>query len=69
MLVELTEHLGYEQGDPDAKFYENSLNGTTPRMVSAEIGQLDLEILRDRAGNVTPRLMPKGARWHSCPAS
>ena len=69
MLVELTEHLGYEKGDPEAKFYEISLNGMTPKMVSAEIGQLDLEILRDRAGNVTPRQVPKGARRHSCPGS
>jgi len=62
LQAELTEHLGYEKGDPEARFYPNSRNGTTPKTVSAEIGDLDLDIPRDRAGDFIPRLVPKGAR-------
>lgn len=62
LQVELTEHLGYEKGDPEARFYPNSRNGSTPKMVSAEVGELDLDIPRDRSGSFVPRLVPKGSR-------
>jgi transposase-like protein len=47
----------YEKGDPEARFYPNSRNGTTPNTVPAEIGELDLDIPRDRAGTFLPRLV------------
>ena len=56
LQVELTEHLGYEKGDPEARFYSNSRNGFTPKMVTAEVGELDLDIPRDRGGSFIPRL-------------
>ena len=31
-------------------------------MVSAEVGELDLDIPRDRGGSFVPRLVPKGSR-------
>jgi transposase-like protein len=62
LQVELTEHLGYEKGDPEARFYPNSRNGSSPNMVSAEVGELDLDIPQDRSGSFVPRLVPKGAR-------
>ena len=62
LQAELSEHLGYEKGDPDARFYSNSRNGTTPKTVSAEIGDLALDIPRDRAGSFVPHLVPKGSR-------
>lgn len=62
LQAELSEHLGYEKGDPGARLYPNSRNGATPKTVSAEIGDLDLQIPRDRAGSFTPRLVPKGIR-------
>ena len=61
LKAELTEHLGYEKDDPEARFYPNSRNGTTPNTVPAEIGDLDLDIPRDRAGTFIPRLVPGGA--------
>ena len=60
--VELTDHVGYERGDPEASLFSNSRNGTTPKMVSSEIGDVDLAVPRDRNGTFTPQLVPKGSR-------
>jgi transposase-like protein len=60
--AELTEHVGYERGDPDARFYPNSRNGTSAKGVDTEIGDLQLAVPRDRNGTFTPMLVPKGAR-------
>src|SRR5215212_707047 len=60
--VELTDHVGYERGDPDASLFANSRNGTTPKMISSEIGDVELAVPRDRHGSFTPQLVPKGSR-------
>jgi hypothetical protein len=60
--VELTDHVGYERGDPEASLFPNSRNGTTPKMVASEIGDVELAVPRDRNGTFTPQLVPKGAR-------
>ncbi|MDQ2647766.1 MAG: IS256 family transposase [Myxococcota bacterium] len=60
--TELTEHVGYERGDAEASLHENSRNGTTPKTVATEIGDLELAIPRDRNGTFTPMLVPKGQR-------
>ena len=62
LQAELSEHSGYEKGDPEARFYSNCRNGATPKTVSAEIGDLELQIPRDRAGSFIPHLVPKGIR-------
>jgi hypothetical protein len=60
--VELTDHVGYERGDPDASLFPNSRNGSTAKMVSSEIGDVELAVPRDRNGSFSPQLVPKGAR-------
>ncbi|MEO6145035.1 MAG: IS256 family transposase [Dermatophilaceae bacterium] len=60
--TELADHLGYEKGAPDAAAFANSRNGTTPKTVSTQVGDVDLAIPRDREGSFTPRLVPKGSR-------
>jgi transposase-like protein len=60
--VERSDHLGYEAGDPDAAMFPNSRNGTYPKTVASEIGDIELAIPRDRNGTFTPMLVPKGAR-------
>jgi putative transposase len=57
---ELTDHLGYERGDPAGRGSGNSRNGATAKRVLSEIGAVDLEIPRDRAGSFTPAIVPKG---------
>lgn len=60
--AELTEHLGYERGDPAGRGSPNSRNGTTPKTLATEVGDVALDTPRDRAGTFEPRLVPKGAR-------
>ena len=60
--VELTDHVGYERGDPDAALFPNSRNGTTSKTVASEIGDVELAVPRDRNGSFTPMLVPKGSR-------
>ena len=60
--TELADHLGYEKGAPDAAAFANSRNGTTPKTVATQVGDVDLAIPRDREGSFTPRLVPKGSR-------
>ena len=62
LQAELTDHLGYEKGDPQAAFFDNSRNGTTPKTVTSQVGDLDLAVPRDRNGTFCPQLVPKGAR-------
>src|SRR5438270_7083596 len=60
--TELTDHVGYERGDPDAAMFPNSRNGTYPKTVASVIGDVELAVPRDRGGTFTPMLVPKGAR-------
>jgi putative transposase len=60
--VELTDHVGYERGDPDAALFPNSRNGTTPKTVAGEVGDVELAVPRDRNGTFAPQLVPKGSR-------
>ena len=60
--VELTDHLGYDKGDPAGRGRGNSRNGTTPKTVASEVGPVRLDQPRDRAGSFASALVPKGAR-------
>ncbi len=62
MEAELTDHVGYERGDPDASQFPNSRNGSFAKSVASEIGDIELAIPRDRGGTFTPMLVPKGSR-------
>ena len=60
--AELTEHLGYEKGDPAGRGSGNSRNGSSSKSVLTEDGEIDIEVPRDRAGSFEPQLIPKGQR-------
>ena len=62
MAIELTDHLGYEEGDPAGNGSGNSRNGTTAKRLMTEAGHLGLEVPRDRNGNFTPQTVKKGQR-------
>ena len=62
LAAELTEHLGYEKGEPTAVARGNARNGTTAKTISSEVGSFEIEVPRDRAGSFTPRLVRKGQR-------
>jgi putative transposase len=58
--AELTEHLGYEKGDPAGRGSGNSRNGTSSKTVLTEDGEIEIEVPRDRAGSFEPQLIGKG---------
>jgi putative transposase len=62
LAAELTEHLGYQPGDATGHGSGNSRNGSYPKTVRTEAGQIDLDMPRDRAGTFTPALVSKGQR-------
>ena len=60
--VEMTEHLGYERNAVEGRGSGNNRNGTTPKRVTTEIGQVDLDVPRDRDGTFSPVTIPKHQR-------
>ena len=62
LQAELTDHLGYAKGDPAASLFANSRNGTSAKTVASQVGDVPLDVPRDRDGTFTPRLVPKGSR-------
>jgi len=62
LRAELTQHLGYPEGSERPEGASNARNGTTPKTVLTEEGELPLAIPRDRASTFVPQLVPKGVR-------
>ena len=56
LAAELTEHLGYDKGEPTSQARGNARNGTTSKTAdSSGWGPLRPVVPRDRAGTFTPR--------------
>lgn len=62
LQAELSEHLGYDKGDPEAALFPNSRNGSSAKTVATSVGDVELAIPRDRDCTFTPTLVPKGSR-------
>lgn len=62
LSAELTHHLGYEKGEEKPFSQENHRNGSTPKRLITEDGEIPIEVPRDRSGTFEPQLVPKGAR-------
>ena len=60
--AELSEHLGYEKGDPSGRGTGNSRNGHSGKTVLTEDGEVALAVPRDRNGSFEPMMVPKGER-------
>ncbi len=60
--AELTEHLGHEPGEVVINPEGNVRNGSSKKTLKGELGQVDLDILRDRQGNFEPQLVKKHQR-------
>lgn len=58
--AELTEHLGYERGDVAGRGSGNSRNGTTPKTLLTEHGEVPVAMPRDRNGSFEPQIVAKG---------
>jgi len=60
--VELAEHLGYEPYAAEGRGSGNNRNGSYPKRVTTEIGQVEVEMPRDRLGTFEPATIPKHVR-------
>lgn len=58
--AELSEHLGYEKGDPAGRGSGNSRNGTSSKTILTEDGEIEISVPRDRAASFEPQLIAKG---------
>ncbi|MEZ5119876.1 MAG: IS256 family transposase [Candidatus Nanopelagicales bacterium] len=62
LQAELADHLGYDRHDRAGHGSGNSRNGYTSKTLSSEVGPVEVDTPRDRAGTFTPQLVPKGER-------
>src|SRR6476620_5240644 len=58
--AELSDHLGYERGDPAGRGSGNSRNGTSSKTILTEDGEIEIAVPRDRGGSFEPQLVAKG---------
>ena len=59
--AELSEHLGYEKGDPAGRGSGNSRNGHPSKTVIGDDGAIEIAVPRDRNGSFEPQIVAKGA--------
>lgn len=59
---ELTEHLGYDRHDPAGANSGNSRNGTRSKTVLTDVGPVEIDVPRDRAGSFEPAIVRKRQR-------
>jgi len=62
MEAEMSDHLGYEHGDPAGHGSGNNRNGTSAKTVLTDVGAVPVKIPRDRNGSYEPLLIPKHSR-------
>lgn len=60
--AELANHLGYDRYAVDGRGSGNSRNGSSPKTVRTEIGDVTVQVPRDRAGTFEPKIVPKHRR-------
>ena len=58
--AELSEHLGYEKGDPAGRGSGNNRNGYSTKTVIGDDGAIEIAVPRDRQGSFEPPIVPKG---------
>jgi putative transposase len=59
---EITDHLGYDKGDPAGNNGGNSRNGVRGKTVLTEVGPVDIAVPRDRDGTFEPQIVKKRQR-------
>ena len=62
LKAELESELGYGKNSQQPKSTNNRRNGSYPKTVTSNIGELELDIPRDRKGDYEPELIPKGEK-------
>lgn len=59
LRAEMDEHLGYEKHSPDGFRTGNSRNGTSPKTLKTSVGNIPIEVPRDRNADFEPVVVPK----------
>ena len=62
MEVELTDHVGYEPHQEPLGGATNHRNGTLPKTLICEHGQVAIDAPRDRDGSFEPKIVRKRQR-------
>ena len=57
--AEMDEHLGYSKYDYQNKITDDSRNGYSPKTVTSSMGEIDLDVPRDRNGEFEPQIVKK----------
>jgi transposase-like protein len=60
--AEMTAHLGYDKHAAQGRNGGNSRNGTRAKTVLTEVGPVEIDVPRDRAGTFAPVTVPKRVR-------
>ena len=61
LKAELDCELGYKKNSQESKATDNRRNGSYPKKVTSNMGEIELNIPRDRKGEYEPELIPKGS--------
>jgi transposase-like protein len=62
MGAEISDHLGYRQGEDKPEGQTNQRNGTSGKTVITDDGPLRIEVPRDREGSFEPQIIGKHER-------
>src|SRR5512139_1647189 len=62
MSAEMSDHLGYRQGDEKPEGQTNQRNGTSGKTVITDDGPVRIEVPRDREGSFEPQIIGKHER-------
>src|SRR5579885_212997 len=60
--VEMEDRLGYAKHAPEGRDRGNSRNGTRSKSVLTEVGEVELDVPRDRDGSFEPKIVRKRQR-------
>lgn len=62
MEAELTHHVGYKKHEPASRPRANKRNGSSPKTLKGDFGEIDIAVPRDRQGSYEPQIVPKHER-------
>jgi len=62
LKAELNDHLGYEKHQARGKPGDNSRNGFSKKTLKTNIGDIPLDVPRDRESSFDPVIVPKHQR-------
>lgn len=60
--AEMTEHLGHSKYEYTKENKDNYRNGSSKKKVKSNLGEIELDISRDRQGEFEPIIVPKHSR-------